>query len=107
MSGGIAYVLDEDGGFAARCNMQLVGLEALAGDDEELVKALVAEHAQRTGSPVGVRVLADWNAAVFVKVMPHDYKRALSESGDEVHYDDFPVSSGGAGFVTKESEAAA
>ncbi|MDX6476155.1 MAG: glutamate synthase large chain, partial [Gaiellaceae bacterium] len=107
MSGGIAYVLDEDGGFAARCNTQLVGLEALADEDEETVRALLAEHLERTASPVARRVLDDWNATRFVKVMPHDYKRALSELGDEIRYDDYPVSSGGAGFVTKESEAAA
>jgi len=107
MSGGIAYVLDEDGRFASRCNMQLVGLEALGSDDEEMVRALVAEHAARTDSPVATRVLADWNPARFVKVMPHDYKRALSEQGDDIRYDDQPVSSGGTGFVTKESEAAA
>ena len=108
MSGGIAYVLDEDSTFATRCNPQLVGLEALESDDEETVRALLAEHAERTGSPVAARLLADWNAARFVKVMPHDYKRALSERGDEeIRYDDAPLSSGGAGFVTKESEAAA
>jgi glutamate synthase domain-containing protein 3 len=88
--------------------MQLVGLEALEEDDEEIVRALLAEHAERTGSPVAAGVLADWNAARFVKVMPHDYKRALSELGDEeIRYEDAPLSSGGAGFVTKESEAVA
>jgi hypothetical protein len=51
-------------------------------------------------------VLADWNPTLFVKVMPHDYKRALSELGDEIRYEDHPVSAGGVGFVTKESEAA-
>ena len=77
-------------------------------DHREFVRALVAEHAERTGSPVAARVLADWNSVRFVKVMPHDYKRALSELGDEeIRYDDAPLSSGGAGFVTKESEAAA
>jgi glutamate synthase domain-containing protein 3 len=41
----------------------------------------VAEHAERTGSPVAARLLDDWKAASaqFVKVMPHDYKRALAE----------------------------
>jgi glutamate synthase (ferredoxin) len=108
MSGGIAYVLDADGAFATRCNQQLVGLEELDADDEETVRALVAEHGDRTGSPVAARILADWSSARFVKVMPHDYKRALSELGDEeIRYDDAPLSSGGAGFVTKESEAAA
>jgi glutamate synthase domain-containing protein 3 len=107
MSGGIAYVLDEDGAFAARCNMQLVGLEALEPEDEETVRALVAEHLERTASPVAERVLAEWNATRFIKVMPHDYKRALSELGDEIRYEDQPFSAGGVGFVTKESEAAA
>ena len=73
-----------------------------------LFRSLVTEHAERTGSPVAARVLADWNSARFVKVMPHDYKRALSELGEEeIRYEDAPLSSGGAGFVTKESEAAA
>jgi hypothetical protein len=53
-------------------------------------------------------VLAEWNATQFIKVMPHDYKRALSELGDEeIRYEDHAVSAGGVGFVTKESEAAA
>jgi glutamate synthase domain-containing protein 3 len=55
MSGGIAYVLDQDGTFAERCNPQLVGLEALDEDDERLVVALLEEHAERTGSPVAAR----------------------------------------------------
>jgi len=107
MSGGIAYVLDEDGTFAGRCNPQLVGLEALDEDDETIVVGLVEEHAERTGSPVAARLLADWNPTRFVKVIPHDYKRALAELGDDVRYQDHPVSAGGAGFVTKESEEAA
>jgi glutamate synthase (NADPH) large chain len=41
----------------------------------------VAEHHERTGSDVAARLLADWDASLerFVKVMPHDYKRALEE----------------------------
>jgi hypothetical protein len=42
-----------------------------------------------------------------VKVIPHDYKRALDDLGDDVRYQDRPVSAGGAGFVTRESEEAA
>jgi glutamate synthase domain-containing protein 3 len=107
MSGGIAYVLDQDGSFAGRCNLQLVDLEALDGEDEQTVIGLLAEHAQRTGSPVAVGVLAEWNPALFVKVIPHDYKRALADLGDDVRYQDHPVSAGGTGFVTRESEEAA
>ena len=55
MSGGVAYVLDVDGGFAGRCNTELVELEAPAPDDLEEVRVLVAEHAERTGSPVAAR----------------------------------------------------
>ena len=98
MSGGIAYVLDADGTFASRCNRQLVGLEPLDAEDEQRVKALVAEHAERTGSTVAERVLADWSPASFVKVLPHDFKRALEEGA---------WSLGGSGFVTRETEEAA
>jgi glutamate synthase domain-containing protein 3 len=81
MSGGVAYVLDVDGGFAGRCNMELVELEAPSTDDLEEVRALVAEHAERTGSTVAGGLLDSWDSAAarFVKVMPRDYKRALAD----------------------------
>ncbi len=67
MSGGVAYVLDEDGAFAGagrlarrRCNMGMVGFEELAAADAIELRALIAEHEQRTDSPVARRVLADW-----------------------------------------------
>jgi glutamate synthase domain-containing protein 3 len=85
MSGGIAYVLDADGGFRARCNMELVGFDELSADDQRELRGLIAEHAQRTGSPVAERVLSRWSEHLprFVKVMPHDYKRALAELAEE------------------------
>jgi glutamate synthase domain-containing protein 3 len=81
MSGGVAYVLDKDRRFEGRCNQELVDLEALTEDDEDEVKALISEHAQRTGSLVARNVLAGWERerARFVKVMPRDYKRVLAE----------------------------
>jgi glutamate synthase domain-containing protein 2/glutamate synthase domain-containing protein 1/glutamate synthase domain-containing protein 3 len=81
MSGGIAYVYDRDRGFKARCNLELVDLEELGEDDEKEVRALISEHAQRTGSLVARNVLASWERerARFVKVMPRDYKRVLEE----------------------------
>jgi hypothetical protein len=84
MSGGIAYVLDPDGTFPARCNTELVQLEEMEGDDFERVRALVEEHAQRTDSPVAARVLDQWEAltGAWVKVMPMDYKRALREEAE-------------------------
>ncbi len=81
MSGGIAYVYDRDRRFEARCNPDLVDLDELTGADEEEVRALIAEHAARTGSLVGRNVLASWERASqrFVKVMPRDYKRVLEQ----------------------------
>jgi glutamate synthase (NADPH/NADH) large chain/glutamate synthase (ferredoxin) len=81
MSGGEAYVLDVDGSFRSRCNMELVGFDEIDADDERALLALVEEHHRRTGSAVAARVLADWAGSLprFVKVMPHDYKRALAE----------------------------
>ncbi len=80
MSGGVAYVLDEAGDFAHRCNTQMVDLLSLtdAADIEELHQAVV-RHVQYTHSPKGQRLLAAWGAAVpqFVKVMPRDYARVV------------------------------
>jgi glutamate synthase domain-containing protein 2/glutamate synthase domain-containing protein 1/glutamate synthase domain-containing protein 3 len=87
MSGGIAYVLDEEGAFARRCNMGMVDFEALTSADAIELRALVAEHEQHTDSPVARRVLAEWEELLgrgaFVKVMPRDYKRVLAELAEE------------------------
>jgi glutamate synthase (NADPH/NADH) large chain/glutamate synthase (ferredoxin) len=113
MSGGIAYVLDVDGGFAGRCNMELVAFDPFEESDVEILRALVEEHRARTGSPVAERVLDGWDAYLpqFVKVMPKDYKAALARlaaGNGTVHYrDEHPVSSGGEGFVTVEGEVEA
>ena len=81
MSGGIAYVFDQDRQFAGRCNTELVDLEQMGDEDADEVKALISEHAQRTGSLVARNLLASWDRSRerFVKVMPRDYKRALEE----------------------------
>jgi glutamate synthase domain-containing protein 2/glutamate synthase domain-containing protein 1/glutamate synthase domain-containing protein 3 len=82
MSGGIAYVYDPDGDFEARCNLELVDLDELDEDDEVELRALIAEHQQRTGSLVARNLFGDWENALtrFVKVMPRDYKHALAEA---------------------------
>jgi glutamate synthase (ferredoxin) len=82
MSGGIAFVLDEAGDFPTRCNMQMVGLEALdEPEDLELVHGLLERHLEYTGSTVAARILRDWpvTARKFVKVMPTEYRRVLEE----------------------------
>jgi len=87
MSGGVAYVLDEDGTFPERCNMGMVGFEDLAQEDALELREMVEEHLRRTDSPVAARVLADWDSLLasgaFVKVMPHDYRRVLREQAEQ------------------------
>ncbi len=94
MSGGIAYVYDRDRGFKGRCNTELVDLDEMSADDEDEVRALISEHAQRTGSLVARNVLASWERerARFVKVMPRDYKRVLQERADAAAAEGEPVS---------------
>ncbi|MDO9282537.1 MAG: glutamate synthase-related protein [Methylotenera sp.] len=94
MSGGVAYVYDEDGLFAKRCNMGMVTLEKvehvdatvgkvqhLNQPDEVILKTLIENHANYTGSLRANELLSNWEAsrAKFVKVMPNEYKRALTE----------------------------
>ncbi len=80
MSGGVAYILDEAGDFATRCNQQMVGLEPVE-DAEEIadLRQMIQQHANYTRSRKAMQVLADWEAMLprFVKVMPKDYKRVL------------------------------
>jgi len=82
MSGGTAYVLDEAGDFATRCNLDMVGLEKLTDPDErEAVWKLVQRHQSYTRSERAAKILGDWKNLVpkFVKVQPKDYKRALEK----------------------------
>jgi glutamate synthase (ferredoxin) len=82
MSGGMAFVLDEDQEFSQRCNLEMVDLEPLAEpEDIDLVRDLLIQHAGYTGSQVAARLLNDWEwaAGKFVKVMPTDYRRVLNE----------------------------
>jgi glutamate synthase (ferredoxin) len=79
MSGGVAYVLDESGDFATRCNTQMVALEALEGEEIDDLRELIQRHADYTQSQKASLVLANWSEMLpkFVKVMPKDYKRML------------------------------
>ena len=80
MSGGIAYVFDAAGTFARRCNQALVELGPIdTVDDLDLVRRMIQQHVEHTGSELGARMLVDWDkkARQFVKVMPRDYKRVL------------------------------
>lgn len=77
MSGGIAYVFDENALFKKRYNPGMVGLELIKQDeeniDEKLLKGMIDRHAQLTGSPLAKQLLTNWqnNITKFWKVAPH------------------------------------
>jgi glutamate synthase domain-containing protein 2/glutamate synthase domain-containing protein 1/glutamate synthase domain-containing protein 3 len=79
MSGGIAYVLDQDGTFKNRCNLETVSLESLDQRDMQEVEELLKRHAIYTHSARAWQLLALWQetAPKFVKVMPKDYRRVV------------------------------
>jgi glutamate synthase (NADPH/NADH) large chain len=98
MSGGIAYVLDEDGTFGTRCNTSMVQLDAVLPEaeqegkiphdiwhtglsDESILKGAIEKHARYTGSARAKDVLENWTVyrGKFVKVFPSEYRRALGE----------------------------
>ena len=94
MSGGVAYVYDEDGLFAKRCNTSMVALEKvevaeadvgkvqhLNQPDEITLKGLIQNHANYTDSSRAKAILSNWanERSKFVKVYPNEYKRALTE----------------------------
>ena len=94
MSGGVAYVLDTSGDFKLRCNRAMVELEPVAEEsaqpgairhlglaDEAILRGLIERHLFYTGSTLARSILdrfAEYRAK-FVKVMPHEYRRALGE----------------------------
>jgi len=98
MSGGIAYVYDPEGDFASRCNTSMVALEPvvttqeqqekvdeaiwhLGETDEFVLRGLIEKHFRHTGSFRAREILHDWpnKRRQFVKVFPHEYRRALKE----------------------------
>jgi len=98
MSGGIAYVLDEDGTFESRCNLAMVTLEPVLAEaeqeaklsrdlwhmglaDELILKRLIGNHVRYTASAQARHILERWAEyrAKFVKIFPNEYRRALGE----------------------------
>jgi glutamate synthase (ferredoxin) len=81
MSGGIAYVLDEQGDFKINCNEGMVDLDKLTDDEDcQCVKTLLTKHIHFTKSVVAKNILDNWERyqSKFIKVMPKDYKRVLN-----------------------------
>ncbi len=102
MSGGVAYVYDEDGQFASRCNMSMVTLEPVLSTseqnasvhrhvwhrdqtDEAQLKRLLEDHNRWTGSKRARELLDNWavSRTKFLKVFPTEYKRALAEINEK------------------------
>jgi glutamate synthase domain-containing protein 2/glutamate synthase domain-containing protein 3 len=83
MSGGIAYVLDQDGKFASRCNHEMIGIEPLSSRDAQRVHTLMVRHAELTGSAVARQILGEWPAAAarFRAVVPNDVRAARAALG--------------------------
>lgn len=98
MSGGIAYVFDEEGEFVNYCNPAMVELEPVLAEpeqqakvsrdiwhlglaDEVTLKRLIENHARYTGSRRAHDILEQWSVyrLRFVKVFPKEYRRALTE----------------------------
>jgi glutamate synthase (NADPH/NADH) large chain len=80
MSGGTAYVFDQSQSLRGRVNLEMVELESVVEEsDLWLLNSLIEDHVRFTSSPLGRRVLDNWEHLVsrFVKVMPTDYKRVL------------------------------
>ena len=82
MSGGIAYVLDSDGLFDQRCNLDMVDLDLLERDEDIAeVQEMISKHVEYTGSTVGRDILSDWTAyrSKFIKVFPMEYRKVLGQ----------------------------
>jgi glutamate synthase (NADPH/NADH) large chain/glutamate synthase (ferredoxin) len=120
MSGGIAYVYDEDGQFASRCNTAMVSMEPVLSakeqeaqidkavwhhgqSDEAQLRKLLEDHNRWTGSKRARELLDQWDSArgKFVKVFPLEYKRALGE----IHAKKSAVAQAPAATKTKRSAA--
>jgi len=121
MSGGIAYVYDEDGQFASRCNLAMVSLEKVVSSaeqtaagrqtgwhrdetDEAILRKLLEQHNRWTGSKRARDLLDHWAVArgKFVKVFPSEYKRALTEMHLRATQSD-PATPGAPGVAQRET----
>jgi glutamate synthase domain-containing protein 3 len=87
MSGGIAYVYDDNSMFDKLCNKEMVELEphsAFSPADVATIQRLLSNHLKYTGSPIAKAILDDFEKEVrwFVKVMPTDYRRVLEHQSE-------------------------
>jgi glutamate synthase domain-containing protein 3 len=86
MSGGIAYVYNEDGEFDNRCNLEMVDLELVRSDaDIAELRGLLENHVRHTGSAKARGILDNWKdeQGTFIKVFPMEYRRVLGQMSRE------------------------
>lgn len=82
MSGGVAYVYDQQGDFDYYCNMQMVELTLIEDNyDMRELRDLITRHYNYTNSPLAKRILDNWATEVerFLKITPIEYKKVLQD----------------------------
>jgi glutamate synthase domain-containing protein 2/glutamate synthase domain-containing protein 3 len=86
MSGGLAFIFDEEEQFEKLYSPDMVGLEAVESEEDiSLLRGLLEQHLEWTGSEKAKRILGDWDEALskFIKVMPNDLKRVMEENREK------------------------
>jgi glutamate synthase domain-containing protein 3 len=85
MSGGVAFVYDEDGTFPIRCNLGLVELKPLHEKSIPELHGMITRHLEYTGSTLAKGILENWDEEIkkFVRVMPRDYARVIKQQEQE------------------------
>ena len=82
MSGGVAYIFDENQLFDTHCNLEMVDIESVVEEvDQKFLKETILKHIEYTDSSVAKDLIKNWEESLplFVKVMPLDYRRALEK----------------------------
>jgi glutamate synthase (NADPH/NADH) large chain len=100
MSGGIAFVFDEDGEFPRLCNLEMVKLGKIEDEREiEFVKTLIFRHLELTESQIATRILLEWEDSLskFVRVIPTDFQQIIESQNRFLN----------AGFSKEEAEMSA
>lgn len=86
MSGGTAYVLDEEGSFEGKCNMELVEIEDVTDSrDINVLYNMIKEHMENTDSTKARKIISEWDNYIsrFRKVIPTSYKLLLESLEQE------------------------
>jgi glutamate synthase (NADPH/NADH) large chain len=110
MSGGIAYILDEDNSFEANCNKSMVDLEKLSHNemnskhtekeinsdlldfDISRLKLLINRHYKNTKSEKAKKIINNWEKFLpqFIKITPFEFRRALIERKQKLIDENIP-----------------